>query len=205
MKKYFFTGLVLLMPLALTILVVSMIIDWLTKPFLGMTQEMIGRQAMLGPDQLQIFVSRILILIVLFCFTVLLGFLTQWVFTRYFIRLSDSIFHRIPVFKTIYITLQDIFKTMFTSDANSFKQVVLVPYPNPNTYTLGLVTKEGITTSESSLIAVFVPTTPNPTSGFMLLFRPEDVTYLDMKVEDAFKCIISCGVSLEKIKIAREG
>ena len=96
-------------------------------------------------------------------------------------------------------------KTLFTSKTNSFKQVVLIPFPQPDTYSIGLITRDEIPHLAGTLyhdsVAVFVPTTPNPTSGFLLMFKQADLTYLDMKVEDAFKMIISCGVIIPDFKV----
>ena len=89
---------------------------------------------------------------------------------------------------------------MFGSSSNSFKQVVMVPFPGEKTYSIGLVTRENLPglpkaqNPKETLVAVFVPTTPNPTSGFLMMYKQSDLVYLDMKVEDAFKYVISCGV-----------
>jgi uncharacterized membrane protein len=101
-----------------------------------------------------------------------------------------------------------VIKTIFGTTTRSFKQVVLVPFPNKETYSLGLVTREEIPAfkggEEKELIAVFVPTTPNPTSGFLMMFEAEDLVFLDMRVEDAFKYIISCGVIMSPfVKVPR--
>lgn len=107
---------------------------------------------------------------------------------------------KIPIVRSIYRTSEDVVKTIFTSKTNSFKQVVAVRFPHHDTYSIGLITRENIPglkeTKHEDSVAVFVPTTPNPTSGFLVMYKPEDLIYLDMKVEDAFKYIISCGVIL---------
>lgn len=205
MKKYFITGLATLLPLALTIVIVAFIVNLFTNPFIGIVQEFFRRHDLLETnflfftaDQVQLYVSKILILTLLFFFIVILGMLTQWVIVHYFIRLGDYIFHRIPVVRTIYKTSQDVIKTIFGGSSRSFKQVVLVPFPNPQSFSVGLVTREDLQVPspgvKKSVVAVFVPTTPNPTSGFLVMYEPEKLIYLDMKVEDAFKYIISCGV-----------
>lgn len=205
MKKYFVTGLVILLPLALTIAIVAFIFNLLTEPFAGIIKSILDYYKIfetgflwLNASQLQQFVSQILILILLFFFTVGLGYVTRWFFIHYVFRFWDYCFHRIPFISTVYKTCQDVINTMFTSSSQSFKQVVMIPFPNADTYSIGLVTRDnlpGIPNKESSpLTAVFVPTTPNPTSGFLMMFKEEDLIYLDMKVEDAFKYIISCGV-----------
>jgi uncharacterized membrane protein len=207
MKKYFVTGLVFLLPLALTIAIVMFIVNFLTTPFLGIVRgfleyfDLIETNVFfLSTQEVQIGVSKIIILIFLFFFTVGLGALGRWVFVHYILNLWDYVLHRIPLFSSIYKTCQEVINTLFASTTNSFKQVVMVPFPSSETYSMGFVTAENIQglpdrgADADARVAVFVPTTPNPTSGFVMMFKAKDLIYLDMKVEDAFKYIISCGV-----------
>ena len=141
----------------------------------------------------------------MFFFTVLLGMIARWFFVHYLIRFWDYVFHRIPFVNTVYKACQDVINTMFASKTKSFKQVVLVPFPYADSRSVGLVTQENLKglgkDKEAEYVAVFVPTTPNPTSGFLLLFESKDITYVDMKVEDAFKYVISCGVILSSFTV----
>lgn len=205
MKKYFIPGLVVLLPVALTTAIVLFIFNLLTNPFAGVLKEIFNRYHLfhngflfLNEDQVNQYASQILILIFLFFFTVALGKIGRWFFVHYLIRISEKLFAKIPLVNTIYKTCKDVIKTIFASKSKSFKQVVLVRFPNPETYSIGLVTKDSLPSLSSSTsqehVCVFVPTTPNPTSGFMVIFDKRDVIFLDMKVEDAFKYIISCGV-----------
>ena len=207
MRRYFITGLILLLPLAVTVAIVVFIVNFFTNPFVDMVRAVFAHFGLfqrpflfLSAYQLQLYVSRFLVLVFLFFFTVLLGALTRWVIVHYFIRWGEYLFQRIPIVRTIYKTSKDVINTIFTNSTRSFKQVVLVPFPNKETHSLGLVTREDIQglglEQQGKFVAVFVPTTPNPTSGFLMMFNNEDVVYLDMKVEDAFKYIISCGVIL---------
>ncbi|SCA64096.1 Uncharacterized protein SCG7086_BZ_00060 [Chlamydiales bacterium SCGC AG-110-P3] len=202
MRKYFLTGLAILLPLALTIAIVTFLVNLLTAPFIGIVKPLLARYDLfqngvlvLSGEQLLQYGSQAAILIFLFCLTVMLGALTRWFVVHYFIGLGDYILHRIPLVNTVYKTSQDVIKTIFTGGTKSFKQVALVPFPHRSTRSIGLVTREEVTGSNGEkLVAVFVPTTPNPTSGFLMLFKREDTVFLDMAVEDAFKYIISCGV-----------
>ncbi|WP_075882854.1 DUF502 domain-containing protein [Candidatus Protochlamydia sp. W-9] len=205
MKKYFITGLVILLPAALTIGVVIFIFNLLTTPFLGIVKIVFEQYGLfergflfLNSEQFQNILAQILILTSLFFITILLGLIGRWFFFRSVIKFAEYLFRNIPLVNTVYNTCKDVIKTLFNSKANSFKQVVLVRFPNPSTYSIGFITKEGLlglhnTPFENSSI-VFIPTTPNPTSGFLLVYRQEDILYLDMKVEEAFKYIISCGM-----------
>lgn len=211
MKKYFITGLVILLPVALTIVVVAFFFNLFTDPFVGGVKAVFERYNLfttgflfLSASQLQIFLGKILVLMLIFAFTLGLGIIARWFFFNAIIDFTNYIVQKIPLVRSIYKTSQDVIQTIFTSDTRSFKQVVLVKFPNPATYSIGLVTREDIPAfSESGLkntVAVFVPTTPNPTSGFLIMFDPAELIYLDMTVEDAFKYIISCGMILPAFK-----
>lgn len=205
MKKYFITGLVILLPLALTLAIIAFVFNFLTEPFVEVVQHVLAYFGLLGRSflflsshQIQVLVSKIIILVLLFFFTVLLGALGRWFIVHYLLKMWDYVLHRIPFVSTIYKTCQDVIKTMFTSKNKSFKQVVLVPFPSAETYSIGLVTNEELANfnqaNRAPLASVFVPTTPNPTSGFLMLYEEKDLVYLDMKVEDAFKYVISIGM-----------
>jgi uncharacterized membrane protein len=204
MKKYFITGLIILLPLALTIGVFVFIFNFLTEPFVGIFDSILQHYGIAdigllfwSHDEVQNGVSRILILCFLFFFTVALGVVARWFFVHYFLQFWDYLIRRIPLISSVYKTFQDVIKTLFTSNTKSFKQVVMVRFPNKDSYSIGLVTRENMSSildNEEPMVTVFVPTTPNPTCGFMMIYKESDLVYLDMKVEDAFKYIISCGV-----------
>jgi len=206
MKKHFITGLVILLPLALTFAIVMFFMNFLTEPFVGVVKTVLSSLGLftkgfwfLSAAQVEQIVSQILVLIFLFVLTVLLGVFARWVLFHYFIRMGEYILHRIPLVNTIYKTSKDVINTIFTNKTGSFKQVVLLPFPSEFTYAVGLVTRENLEgLSLEDRIAIFVPTTPNPTSGFLMMVKKTDVIYLDMKVEDALKYVISCGVILGK-------
>ena len=123
----------------------------------------------------------------------------RWLFLDHLIRASEKLVKRIPFISSLYNMSKDVINTLFATTNNSFKQVVLVPYPNQQTLCMGLITREDLkglgSKSDLDFIAVFVPCTPNPTSGFLMMFKKENILFLEMRVEDAFKYIISCGVT----------
>jgi len=208
MKKSFITGIAILLPLALTVVIVIFLVNLLTGPFLGLVQGVMDYYNILpsgfwifSSEQIKLWLSKVLILVFLLLFTVLLGILTRWFVVHSLIKMGDYILHRIPFVNTLYITFQDVFQTIFHSKTSSFKQVVMLPFPNPDSKTIGLVTREEISVSEGDKrVAVFVPTTPNPTSGYLLLMQEKDLVYLDLSVEDALKYVISCGVIMMPFK-----
>lgn len=198
-KKSFITGLIILLPIALTLFVIAFVINFLTKPFVGAIEHFFtGYEFYAEYRAIVHIILQLISLAILFFFTVLLGFLARVVFFRWLLSVYDYIFHRIPVIKTIYKATQQIIRTIFGTASRSFKQVVMVPFPTHGAYCIGLVSGNAPPYCDkvvgSRLISVFVPTTPNPTSGYLIMYREEEVIHLDMKVEEAIKYIISCGV-----------
>jgi uncharacterized membrane protein len=206
MRRSFLTGLIILLPLAVTIAIVIFIVNLLTDPFTGMVGSALEYTPLgssqgflfLTHDQLVHIVSQVLVLILLFLVTIGLGFLTHLFFFHALLKTGDYLLAHIPVVNKVYKTSQEIIKTLIGSSKNAFKQVVMVPFPSSKVYSIGLISGPGpahcAEALGESLISVFVPTTPNPTSGYLLMFKSEEVIFLDLKVEDALKYVISCGV-----------
>jgi uncharacterized membrane protein len=205
MKKHFATGLVILLPVVLTILIVVFLVDLLTGPFVGLVEHALSSsgwgqlfETIPGASRIIHYGAQIVILVAIFFSTVLLGMIGRWFFVRYLIQISDRLLHRIPIVNKVYRTSQEIIRTLFHSRAQSFKQVVMVPFPYPGIYSVGFISSDGPSRCKSAvkadLLSVFVPTTPNPTSGFLMLVPREKVIFIDMRVEDAVKYVISCGV-----------
>jgi uncharacterized membrane protein len=205
MKKYFITGLVILLPLALTLAIVIFIVNFLTQPFVGFVSQFLSH--LLIPQEKILFlksehviryISQILILICLFFVTFLLGMIARWFFFKSFFALSDRLLHKIPLVNKVYKTTQEIIKTLFVTDKNSFKQVVMVPFPSEDSYVIGLISREAPTICQNAthkeLMSVLIPTTPNPSTGYLLMYDKKKIIYLDMTPENAIKYIVSCGV-----------
>src|ERR1043165_3558268 len=149
MKKHFITGLVILLPLVVTIAVVIFLVNFLTQPFIGIVTTILSKLHIINkgflfltPEQLVRYTAKIIILILLFLFTVGLGMVTRWLLVNTLFRLGDRVLHRIPIVNTVYKTTQDIIRTLFVSDKNSFKQVVMVPFPRAGVFVLGLISRE---------------------------------------------------------------
>ena len=148
LKKYFITGLVILLPLTITIFVVIFLVNFLTKPFMGLVSKLLASTLLknlsfgvFSQEQIIRYGSQIVILIGLFLVTVALGFFARWFFFTTLIRLSDKVLHKIPLVNKVYKTTQEIIKTFFITDKNAFKQVVMVPFPTEETYSIGLVSR----------------------------------------------------------------
>lgn len=200
MKKYFITGLVTLLPVAVTIWVASFFVNFLTKPFMGIMTYLLSFVSF-GPletEQGIRLLSQLFILISLFAFTLCLGLVARRYFFHSLLRLGDRIFFKIPLVNKIYKTSKDIIQSLFASKGQSFRQVVLVTFPAPGCYCLGLIASDAPRTCTSAadeeLLSVFLPTTPNPTTGYLIMTPKREILYLSMKSEEAIKYIVSCGV-----------
>lgn len=135
----------------------------------------------------------------------LTGALTAGLVGRLLVRLYDAVMDRMPVMRGIYTAVKQIFETMLAQKANAFREVVLIEYPRQGIWTLGFIT--GTTTGEvrqrfsEEMVNVFVPTTPNPTSGFLLFLPRNAVQVLDMNVEDGIKMVVSTGIITPPAKL----
>lgn len=203
MKKYFTTGLAILLPLILTALIVLFLINLLTKPFLGITENVVNHLIDLpyvsyGYPGVIVFLSKVLILCGMILFVLLIGILGKLFLIDYLFKLGDKVFHNVPLINKIYKACQDVVHSLFSSSSKSFSQVVFVPFPLANTLSVGLITKESISINSrpdyTNLVPVFVPGTPNPSVGFLLMFRRDQLVFVNMRVEEAMKFVVSCGV-----------
>lgn len=196
----------------LTLAIVIFVFNLLTEPLAGAVAGIFDHYDLLERDfffasghEIQYFISQLLILGLIFGLTVALGMIARYFFINSLLSLWDKVMHKIPLVRTIYKSSKDVINTLLASSNNSFKQVVLAPFPYKGAYAIGLVTQVGIegigNASGKEQIAVFIPTTPNPTSGFLMLYSKEDLLFLDMRVEEAFKYVLSCGVVSTTFKV----
>lgn len=205
MRKSFLTGLVFLLPVAVTIVLVMFIVDVLTQPFLGIMEHFLSQFPSIKrnilffhPDQVLRILSQVTILVLLFFFTVIVGIIARWFFFKWIIKIGDHVIHRIPLINKLYKTLKEMIQTIFSTQANAFRQVVLVPFPNSSVYSVGLIAKQAPEVCRDlkgeDLMTVFVPTAPNPTTGYLMMYPKKNIILTEMPVEDAVKYVVSCGV-----------
>ena len=202
MKKSFITGLALLLPAILTLMIFLFLLNLFTAPFVGVMEALLTHYGLLDAQhllmnkQLILFMSRIVVLIALVLTTLIIGFLGRLLLFHSLLKIGNRILNKIPFFNKIYRATQEVISTIFQTSAPSFSQVVLVPFPNAGNKCIGLITNDSAASSpsEHGTISVFIPATPNPTMGFMLLFKKEQLIFLDMKVDEAIRFIVSCGV-----------
>ena len=187
-RNYFIAGVVVLIPIGFTL--------YLTKILIGISSNLIPKN--LNPNHYLPFdIPGVEILISILLITVV-GGLSLSFFGRRILKLIDDLFKRIPFLRTVYSAIVQMTETFSKKDDNK-KSVVLVEYPRKGVWAVGFATKENTgemaEKTNKKLINVFVPTTPNPTSGFLLMFPIEDVIYLNMSFEEASKFIVSAGTS----------
>jgi len=188
LRNYFITGVVVLIPIGFTL--------YLSKILIGISSNLIPKN--LNPNHYLPFnIPGVEILISILLITIV-GGLSLSFFGRRILKLIDDLFKRIPFLRTVYSAIVQMTETFSKKDDNK-KSVVLVEYPRNGVWAVGFATKENTTEmaekTNKKLINVFVPTTPNPTSGFLLMFPIEDVIYLNMTFEEASKFIVSAGTS----------
>jgi len=204
MKKYLIAGFITLLPIALTIVIVVWIFELMTAPFVGLVEHLVlSYEAKLGLSLehhagLVLFISRIIVLVFLFILILLLGLFGRKVFLNLFLKLTDKLFLRIPIIKTLYRLINEITKSVFAQDKKTFQETVLLPFPNDKSLAIGFVTgtvpEAFKTASPVTDLSVFVPTSPHPISGFVLLSPKTIIHPVDVSIEDAFKFLLSCGV-----------
>lgn len=212
MKKDFFTGLVILLPILLTIVIVAFLVNFLTSPFLSPIQNIYSSLAIFDEPfliwdgaQILTFASKLTILVGLALVIILVGFFGKLFLIDYLFKWGDILIHNVPVINKIYKACQDVVHSLFSSESKSFSQVVFVPFPFANTLSVGLVSNDSIAVESQhnplELVPVLVPGTPNPSVGFMLMFKRDELIYVDMKVDEAMKFVVSCGVVMNDFSI----
>ena len=191
LRNYFITGIVVLVPIGFTLYLSKFLLNFSTKLVpSGLNPNTYLPYSIIGIE-----------IILAIIFITIIGGLSLSFLGKKFLQLIDDLFKRIPILRTIYSAIGQMTDSFRNQDGNK-KSVVLVEYPRKGTWAVGFATKEntGEITIKTNrkLVNVFVPTTPNPTSGFLLMFPKEDLIYLDMTFEEASKFIVSAGTSNPK-------
>ena len=204
LRASFLTGLVVIAPVGLTIWLIWSVVGWID----GFVLPLVPRayqpdrliQDLLGLDpSVQINVRGIGVIIFLI-FTVIVGWMAKGIIGRSMIRFAESLVERTPVVRTIYSGIKQISETVFAQSERSFEKACVIEYPRKGIWAIGFIstnTKGEIAARAndgSPMLSIFLPTTPNPTSGFLLFVPQQDVIELEMTVEDAAKLVISAGL-----------
>ncbi len=192
-KSYFLTGVIVTAPVAITVYMSYCLLVWINES----TSKLIPKQWTIG-DFAPYAVPGLGLVLLLVILTFVGMFTTGYV-GGFFVRLWEKIIRRMPVVSSIYSLFKQIFETFLSQRKRSFREVVLIEYPRKGIWTLAFVSQDQTggeieKRSKNKTLSVFVPTTPNPTSGFLLFIPQSDVIKLNMSVEDGIKYVISCGI-----------
>ena len=192
LRRYLLTGIVVTAPISITIYLTYVFLTFIDTHVVGLIPEnaytkYYGDTAIPG-----------LGLIIAITFFILIGWFATNFLGRFIIRIYEYILDRMPVIRTVYGAIKQIFETIMASQSSAFREAVMLEYPRKGTYSIGFVTGsskgEVQENTKSETINVFVPTTPNPTSGFLLFVPKKDLIYLGMTVEEAVKLVVSAGI-----------
>ena len=191
LRNYFFTGVIVLVPIGFTLYLSKFLINFSTKLVpSGLNPNTYLPYAIPGVE-----------IILTVIFITIVGGLSLSFLGKKFLQIIDDLFKRIPILRTIYSAIGQMTES-FRNQKGNKKSVVLVEYPRKGSWAVGFATKENTgeirSKTKINLINVFIPTTPNPTSGFLLMIPKEDLIYLDMTFEEASKFIVSAGTSVPK-------
>jgi uncharacterized membrane protein len=194
LRNYFITGIVVLVPIGITL--------YLTNFFISISSKLIPYD--LNPNNYLPFAIPGLEIILSIIFITIIGGLSLSFIGKRILKFVNDLFKRIPILRTIYSAIGQMTESFALKKGSNKKSVVLIEYPRKGCWAVGFATKDNkgeiSKKTNSNLVNVFVPTTPNPTSGFLLMFPKNEIIYLDMSFEEASKFIVSAGTSDAKTK-----
>ncbi|EDZ45514.1 transmembrane protein [Rhodobacterales bacterium Y4I] len=194
LRASFFTGIVVIAPVGLTVWLLWSVMGWIDSVVLPLVPHTFRPEQYIGIN------LRGVGLIIFLLFTIIVGWIAKGLIGRSLINFAESLVDRMPVVRTVYSGIKQISETVFAQSERSFEKACLVQYPRKGIWAIGFISTsakgEIAKRAETSggLVSVFLPTTPNPTSGFLLFVPEEDVIELDMSVEDSAKLVISAGL-----------
>jgi uncharacterized membrane protein len=192
-RTNFIAGVVVIAPIGLTVWLITTLIEWIDSVVLPFVPARFTPEQYIGINLHGVGVVIFLI------FTIIVGWLAKGLFGRSLLAIGERIVDRMPVIRSVYNGLKQIAETVFAQTETSFDQACLVEYPRKGLWAIAFIStsaKGEVAASlpEDDTVSVFLPTTPNPTSGFLLFVPRRDLILLQMKVEDAAKLVISAGL-----------
>ena len=194
LRGSFLTGLVVIAPVGLTIWLLLTVIGWIDGFVLPLVPQTMRPEQYIGIN------LRGVGLIIFLLFTIVVGWIAKGIIGRSLIGFAESLVQRMPVVRSVYSGIKQISETVFAQSERSFEKACLIQYPRKDIWAIGFISTDARgevsarAETADELVSVFVPTTPNPTSGFLLFFPRSDVIELDMTIEDAAKLVISAGL-----------
>ena len=202
LRTSFLTGIVVIAPVALTLWLIWSVIGWFDGFVLPFVPDAYRPEQILntifGYD-LKLNIRGVGVVVFLI-FATLVGWLAKGLIGRSFIKYAENLVNRMPVVRSFYSGIKQIAETVFAQQERSFEKACMIEYPRKGIWAIGFIstTAKGEiaerNSSKGPMVSVFVPTTPNPTSGFLLFFPKADIVELDMSIEDAAKLVISAGL-----------
>jgi uncharacterized membrane protein len=196
-RSYLLTGLVVWLPILATFVVVKFILDLLGRsiallPTTYQPEQLFG----VNIPGLGVLISLLLLLLTGIIATNFLG--------QHFMKFGESLLERIPLVRTVYNSTKQVINAILATNSQAFRKVVLVEYPRKGIWSIAFQTNDsGFVENENTdgqMITVFIPTTPNPTSGFLMMVSKSEVQELSMTIDEALKCVISLGIMKRKNK-----
>jgi len=209
LKQYFITGLLVWLPMGITVWVIMWLVGLLDAIFLAVLHAAdtlipgihASAEYLRGIPGLGVLIVAVVIFAT--------GVFVANMFGQWWLRKWHGMMNRIPVVRSIYTSVKQVADTLFSGSGHAFSKALLVQYPRQGSWTVAFLTGqpggEVATHMNQPMVSVYVPTTPNPTSGFFLMMPRADVVELDMTVDDALKYIISMGVMVPPIRTAKPG
>jgi uncharacterized membrane protein len=192
LRGYFLAGILVTAPIGITFYMAWLIINWID----GVVTALLP--PVYNPETYLPFGVPGLGLLIVCIFLILIGALTAGMLGRFWVRTSERILNRMPVIRSVYGAIKQIFETILSNQSNSFREVVLLEYPRRGSWAMGFVTgkTEGEIqdSTEDDVVNVFLPTTPNPTSGYLLFLPRRELVSLSMTVEEGIKLVVSGGI-----------
>jgi len=192
LRGHFIAGTLIAAPITITAWLTVTVVDFIDYR----VENLIPKQY--NPEQYLPFSIPGLGVIITAIFLVLVGMLARNFLGRFFMRIGESILDRVPVIRSLYSATKQIFETVFANQSEAFREVVMLEYPRKDIWVIGFLTGkskgEVQSKTKNGVVNVFVPTTPNPTSGFLLFVPEKDIIRMDMSVEDGLKLVVSAGI-----------
>lgn len=192
LRGYFFAGILITSPIAITFYLAWLIVEWIDSKVTPLVPPIYNPETYLPFS-----IPGLGLVIICFVLT-LIGALTAGMLGRFWVRTSERILNRMPIIRSVYSAIKQIFETVFANKSNAFREVVLFEYPRRGAWAMGFITgtTEGEIqdSTEDDVVNVFLPTTPNPTSGYLLFLPRRELVNLSMTVEEGIKMIVSGGI-----------
>ncbi len=202
LRGYLIAGVLVTAPITITV--------WLTATLINIIDNQVANllPPQYDPELYLPFSIPGLGLIAVLLFLIVIGFLATNFMGRFFVRIGEEILDRLPIIRSLYGAIKQILETVLADQADAFREVVMIEYPRKNSWVIGFLTgrSKGEVQQKTAddTVNIFVPTTPNPTSGFLLFVPEKDVIRMDMTVEEGIKLVVSAGIvtpeHMEKIQ-----